>query len=92
MLTENRCACDDLANSERPLSSTGGIVQICYRTLSHRSYALCRFTIGEFEPIVNFCHLKGYHLQSEAPDELMQNQIKSYLLLIQKSFSDVMVS
>lgn len=51
-----------------------------------------RFTIGEFEPIVNFCHLKGFHLQAEAPDELMQNQIKSYLLLIQKSFSDVMVT
>ena len=50
-----------------------------------------RFSVGEFLPIVDFCNLKGYHLFNESRNVSIESQIKSYIFLIQKSFSNIMV-
>ncbi|CAF0779475.1 unnamed protein product [Brachionus calyciflorus] len=47
-----------------------------------------KYSIGEFEPIVNFCNLKGYRLLANYLDNSKKTEIKSYILLIQKAFSE----
>ena len=48
-----------------------------------------RYSVGEYEPIVNFCNLKGYRLLSDYLDHSKRAHIKSYILLISKTYSDV---
>jgi hypothetical protein len=50
-----------------------------------------RYSIGEFESIVNFCSLKGYRLNKKDKEE-KESLIKSYMLLINKEYSDMIVS
>jgi hypothetical protein len=71
-----------------------------------------RFSLGEYEPIVNFCNLKvtrhktrdfsynktsnryifqGFRLLSDYLNHSNKSFVKSYILLIQKAFSDTIV-
>ncbi|RMZ99129.1 metaxin-2 isoform X1, partial [Brachionus plicatilis] len=49
-----------------------------------------KYSIGEYESIVNFSNLKGYRLLANFLDSSKKNEIKSYMLLIQSSYSDTL--